>query len=303
MRSTVTLARRPGQLDTPSERGNRSPARCIRPCAPGAVAACHRIGAVNQDLAFALELADLADAVTSEHFRSPALAVESKADLTPVTVADSRTEQALREAIARARPGEAVLGEESGAAGEGEGTARWIVDPIDATRNYVRGIPVYATLIALERDGALQAAVVSAPMLGCRWWAARGEGAFAGGRRVSVSRVAELEEATFSHGGARTFAELGLAPRFLALARRAQVERGFGDFWQHMLVAEGRIEFALDPLAEIWDLAAVQLIVEEAGGRFTDFEGAARPDGGSGVSSNGLVHYEVLAALGRERPH
>jgi histidinol-phosphatase len=254
---------------------------------------------VNDDLAFAIELADLADRVTLEHFRSPGLAVEAKADLTPVTVADRETEQVLRDAIARERPGDAVFGEEYGSGGNG--SARWILDPIDATRNYVRGIPVYATLIALQREGEVVVGVVSAPALGSRWWATRGEGAFADGRAISVSRIDRLDEATFSHGSARSFDELGIGARFLDLSRRAGVERGFGDFWQHMLVAEGRIEFAIDPQVEIWDLAAVQVIVEEAGGRFTDLSGAPRIDGGSGVSSNGLLHGEVVAGLGHDR--
>ncbi len=250
---------------------------------------------MDDDLAFALELADLADRVTLAHFRSPGLAAEAKADRTPVTVADRETEQALRDAIRRKRPGEAVVGEEFGPGGEG--SARWILDPIDATRNYVRGIPVYATLIALERDGEVVAGVVSAPALRSRWWASRGGGAFAGGSPITVSRIDRLEEATFSHGSARSFDERGIGARFLALSRRAGVERGFGDFWQHMLVAEGRIELAIDPFVEPWDLAAVKVIVEEAGGRFSDLAGAPRIDGGSGVTSNGLLHDEVLAAL------
>ena len=250
---------------------------------------------MNADLAFALGLADLADGITTLHFRSPELAVESKADLTPVSAADREAEEALREAIASERPGEAVLGEEFGA--EGDGSVRWIVDPIDGTRNYVRGIPVWATLIALERDGELDVAVASAPALGARWWASRGGGAFADGRAIRVSRVDRVEDATFSYTSARTFDRLGLARPFLDLARRSWVARGFGDFWQHMLVAEGCVDFALDPEVNLWDLAATKLIVEEAGGRFTDFGGEARADGGSGISSNGLLHDEVLAAL------
>jgi histidinol-phosphatase len=251
---------------------------------------------VSPDLAFALELADLADRVTLEHFRSPGLQVEAKADLTPVTAADRMTEEVLRDAIARGRPGEAIFGEEFGSGGDG--SARWILDPIDATRNYVRGIAVYATLIALEREGEVVVGVVSAPALRSRWWAARGEGAFADGRPISVSRVDRLEESTFSHGSARSFEERGIGPAFRALSRRAGAERGFGDFWQHMLVAEGRIEFAIDPFVEVWDLAAVKVIVEEAGGRFTDLSGAARIDGGSGITSNGILHEEIVAALG-----
>jgi histidinol-phosphatase len=251
---------------------------------------------VNADLAFALSLADLADAITVRHFRSPELVVETKLDLTPVSIADREAEEALRETIARRRPGEAVVGEEFGAAGDGA-SARWILDPIDGTKHYVRGIPLWATLIALERDGVLAAAVASAPALATRWWAARGEGAFANEAAIRVSAVASLEEASFSHAGSGSFERHGHGASLLALSQRAWMERAYGDFWQHMLVAEGRLDFALEASVNLWDLAAVQLIVEEAGGRFTDFDGVARPDGGSGISSNGLLHGDVLAVL------
>jgi histidinol-phosphatase len=250
---------------------------------------------VGSDLDFALALADVADEITMRHFRSPELEVETKADLTPVSVADRAAEQALRDTIARERPGEAVVGEELGA--DGDSAARWILDPIDGTKHYVRGIPLWATLIALERGGGLAAAVVSAPALGTRWWAARGEGAFANGRRIRVSPLPRLEEAAFSHAGVGSFDKHGHGAALRALSERAWMERAYGDFWQHMLVAEGRLEFAVEASVNLWDLAAVQLIVEEAGGRFTDFDGAARPDGGSGLSSNGLLHDEVLAVL------
>ena len=251
---------------------------------------------MNADLAFALSLAELADEITMRHFRSPELEVETKSDLTPVSVADRGAEEALRAAIAGDRPGEAVVGEEFGAAGDG-GSARWILDPIDGTKHYVRGIPIWATLIALEREGVLVTAVASAPALATRWWAARGEGAFASGRAIRVSSVPRLEEAAFSHAGSGSFEKHGHGASLRALSQRAWMERAYGDFWQHMLVAEGRLDFALEARVNLWDLAAVQLIVEEAGGRFTDFGGVARPDGGSGLSSNGVLHDEVLAVL------
>jgi histidinol-phosphatase len=250
---------------------------------------------VHADLAFALSLADSADAITMRHFRSPGLGVETKSDLTPVSVADRAAEEAMREAIAGARPDEAVVGEELG--GGDAGAARWILDPIDGTKHYVRGIPLWATLIAHEREGSVVAAVASAPALGARWWATRGGGAFADGEPVRVSTVSSLEQASFSHASVRSLEAQGYGEAVRSLGRRAWMERGYGDFWQHMLVAEGRLEFALDPVVSLWDLAAVQLIVEEAGGRFSDFAGAARPDSGSGLSSNGLLHDEVLAAL------
>jgi histidinol-phosphatase len=251
---------------------------------------------VDSDLTVALSLADIADEITMRHFRSPSLAVETKLDLTPVSVADRSAEQALRDAIGRVRPRDAVVGEEFGAEGEGA-SARWILDPIDGTKHYVRGIPMWATLIALERDQMVVVGVASAPALGTRWWAERGSGAYANGESIRVSSVADVEEASFSHAGVHSFDKRGHGGGLRALSGRAWMERAYGDFWQHMLVAEGRLDFALEAAVNLWDLAAVQAIVEEAGGRFTDFAGVERPDRGSAVSSNGLVHDEVLATL------
>jgi histidinol-phosphatase len=233
---------------------------------------------VNADLAYALELADAADAVTLPRFRAADLHVETKPDLTPVTDADRATERMLRERIARDRPGEGVLGEEEGDDG---GDVRWIVDPIDGTRNFSRGIPVWATLIALERDRQVVCGVVSAPALGRRWWAARGEGASANGTRIGVSAVRKLSEASVSCTHGRDLARLE------PLAWHA---RGLGDFWQHVLVAEGALDAAVDAKLALWDYAAIEPIVTEAGGQLGDFEGQI-------VSTNGLVHDQVIAAL------
>jgi histidinol-phosphatase len=253
---------------------------------------------VSPDLAFALSLADLADEITMRHYRSSSLAVETKADLTPVSVADRAAEEALRAAIAGERSGEAVVGEEFGEDDAGDAAAaRWILDPIDGTKHYVRGIPLWATLIALERDGGLALGVASAPALGVRWWAERGGGAFANGEPIRVSAVAELDEAAFTHAGSWSFEKRGYGAALRTLTERTWMERAYGDFWQHMLVAEGRLDFAVEAVVNLWDLAAVQPIVEEAGGRFTDFAGVAHPDGGNAVSSNGRVHDEVLAIL------
>jgi histidinol-phosphatase len=241
---------------------------------------------MGPDLALALQLADAADTISSAHFRS-GLAIETKPDLTPVTEADRAVEAKLRRVLASERPDDAVLGEEEGAVGEG--SRRWILDPIDGTRNYARGIPVWATLIALEEEGVVRLGVVSAPALGRRWWAERGAGAFAGGEPIHVSAIAEIEEAVLSLA-----VENGVPP----LAQRAWHARGLGDFWAHMLVAEGAVDGAVDAVGvREWDLAAVQVIVEEAGGRFSDFGGAARIDGGSAVTSNGLLHDALLAGL------
>jgi histidinol-phosphatase len=253
------------------------------------------------DLRLALELADLADAVTLERFRASDLVVETKPDLTPVSEADRAVEQLLRKRIAEERPAHAVLGEEFGTGDGPRGSTRWIVDPIDGTKNYVRGIPVYATLIALEREGALSVGVASAPALGRRWWAAKGAGAFADGAPLRVSRVATLEDAQLGHSSVSSWADHGLTERFLELERRCWRGRGFGDFWTHMMVAEGACDVAAEPEVSLWDVAAVQVIVEEAGGRFTNLAGVPRPDGGSAVSSNGLLHDEVLGILSASR--
>ena len=242
---------------------------------------------MSPDLELALRLADTADALSLPRFRS-GLTVETKADLTPVTEADRLVESELRRMLAELRPDDAVLGEEEGSV-IGAGTRRWIVDPIDGTRNYSRGIPVWATLIALEEDGVVRVGVVSAPALRGRWWAERGAGAFGNGEPMHVSAVATVEEAVLS---------FSIENEIPALARRAWHSRGLGDFWAHMLVAEGAVDGAVDAVGvREWDLAAVQVIIEEAGGRFSDFAGDPRINGGSGVSSNGLLHDELLSAI------
>jgi histidinol-phosphatase len=242
-------------------------------------------------------LADLADAMTLARFRATDLVVSTKPDLTPVTEADRDVERAIRRILSRSRPAHAVLGEELGDDGGGGAGWRWVLDPIDGTKNYVRGIPVWATCIGLQRDGEGMVGVVSAPALGRRWWAARGEGAFADGQPIRVSAVADLADAQLGYDSVPGFEAHGLGDGFLGLARRCWRTRGLGDFWSHVLVAEGAVEIAVEPEVSLWDVAAVQVIVEEAGGRFTDLTGVARPDGGSAVSTNGLLHDEVLAAL------
>jgi histidinol-phosphatase len=250
---------------------------------------------MHPDLSLAFALADLADSITVERFQAEDLVVETKPDLTPVTEADRAVEQALRKRIGEERPGHGIVGEEFGAGRPG--TARWILDPIDGTKNYLRGIPVWATLIALERQGRVELGVVSAPALHRRWWAARGEGAYVNGRRIRVSQVAELSDAVLSYASLTSWEEHGLGEQFLTLARGCWRTRGFGDFWSHMLVAEGAADLAVEPEVEVWDLAAPQVIVEEAGGRFTNLDGVPTPAGGSVVSSNGLLHDRVLATL------
>jgi len=247
--------------------------------------------AVGPELRFAHELADAADAITLGRFRALDLRVETKPDLTPVTEADKAAEEAIRDLVARRGLGEGVLGEEHGDDG---GDVRWIVDPIDGTRNYIRGVPLWATLIALEREGRLDCAVVSAPALGRRWWAARGEGAFAGddSSQIFVSAVERLEDCVVST------TEVHAMPwGWTEIATRAWVSRAFGDFWQHCLVAEGAIDIAAEPSLEIWDYSAVRLLVEEAGGRCSTFAGDPPAPGGSFLATNAALHEAAVAAL------
>ena len=242
---------------------------------------------MSPDLELARRLADAADAISLPRFRS-GLAIETKPDLTPVTEADRAVEIVLRRILADERPQDAILGEEQGAAGSG--SRRWLLDPIDGTRNYARGIPVWATLIALEEDEVVRLGMVSAPALSHRWWAERGAGAFADGEQVHVSAVSRIEDSVLS---------FAIEDNVPAIAKRAWHARGFGDFWSYMLIAEGCVDGAVDgPGVGEWDLAATQVIVEEAGGRFSDRHGEVRIDSGSAVASNGLIHDELLAALG-----
>ena len=251
---------------------------------------------MDPDLELALELADVADSLTMRGFRRPELRVELKEDATPVSEVDRAVEEALRTRLARARPKDSVVGEELGSGG-GESSNRWILDPIDGTKNFVRGIPVFATLIALEREGEISVGVASAPALGRRWWAAGGEGAFADGEPIHVSAVDRIQDAQLCYTSVPGFDARDMADRFLELARRCARTRGFGDFWQHVLVAEGSADIAAEPDVALWDLAALKVIVEEAGGMFTDLEGVPRADGGSSLSTNGLLHEAVLKAL------
>jgi histidinol-phosphatase len=255
--------------------------------------------AIDSDLTFALELADVADEITLPRFRATDLVVETKPDLTPVSEADRAAEKALRARIEANRPGDGVIGEEYGDT-PGAGGRRWILDPIDGTKSFVRGIPAWGTLIALERDGEIAVGVVSAPALRRRWWAARGVGAFADGEPIRVSRVSALEDALLCFTSVTAFDDYGLGEQFRALARRCWETRGFADYWAHVLVAEGSADLAVEPAMNLWDNAPLQVIVEEAGGRFSDLEGRSRVDGGDAVTTNGLLHEEVLVIMRRE---
>jgi histidinol-phosphatase len=254
----------------------------------------------SDDLRFAHVLADAADDITMRRFRALDLRVESKPDLTPVTDADLAAEESLRHVLSRARPRDAVLGEESGKTGVGKRC--WVLDPIDGTKNFVRGVPVWATLIGLMVSGDVTVGVVSAPALSRRWWAARDGGAWTGrsltkASACRVSDVASLHDASLSYAGLSGWERDGRLDGFLSLARSVWRTRAYGDFWSHVLVAEGAVDISAEPEVSLWDLAALQVIVEEAGGTFTDLTGKPTPDGGSVVCTNGRLHGEVLDLL------
>ena len=263
---------------------------------------------LTDELAFALYLADIADEMTLPYYTKRAFTVDRKPDSTEVTEADRFTERALRTAVEERFPEHGFLGEEAGVSGNLMSPWRWIVDPIDGTSNFVRGIPVWATLIALSHiDHGPVVGVVSAPTMLRRWSAALGNGAHVNGMPIRVSAIDTLDDAqvcvTFSTG----WDALGLTPRLVQLQQAAYRCRGFGDFWQHMLVAEGAVEIAVDAIGvQPYDLAAVQVIVEQAGGTFTDRLGARTYESNSAVSSNGLLHSDVITRLAPSppsRPH
>jgi histidinol phosphatase-like enzyme (inositol monophosphatase family) len=263
--------------------------------------AWHVVAGYSDDLRLAHVLADAADDITSRRFRALDLRIETKPDLTPVSDADRMVEDQIRGTLKRARPRDAVLGEEYGKTGYG---ARcWVIDPIDATKNFVRGVPVWATLIALMDEDRVVVGLVSAPALGRRWWAARDGGAWTGrslakASRLQVSSVTELSDASLSFSSLGGWEDQGRLGNFVNLTRSVWRTRAFGDFWSHMMVAEGAVDISTEPEVSLWDLAALQVIVEEAGGIFTDLSGVPSPDGGSVICTNAHLHSEVLRTLG-----
>ncbi|WP_292991453.1 histidinol-phosphatase [Mycobacterium sp.] len=255
----------------------------------------------DDDLAVALDLADQADAVTLARFGAVDLRVDTKPDLTPVSDADHAVETGLRETLARLRPDDSVLGEEFGGSTSVAGR-QWVIDPIDGTKNFVRGVPVWASLIALLEDGVPRVGVVSAPALQRRWWAATGAGAFvavggAAPRRLSVSSVAQLDSASLSFSSLSGWTQLGLRDRFLELTDEVWRVRAFGDFLSYCFVAEGAVDIAAEPEVSLWDLAPLDVLVREAGGTFTSLDGTEGPHGGNSVATNGLLHEQVLRKL------
>lgn len=258
------------------------------------------------DLALAQELADAADVITTARYRALDLVITTKPDATPVTDADKAVESTLRELITKVRPGDKIIGEEFGGVGsDAKASGRhWVIDPIDGTKNFMRAVPVWATLIALVENGEVVVGVISAPALNRRWYAAKGSGAYVHSlpntendslRKISVSKVAQLSDASLS------FSDLvgwgANRDNFIALMDQVWRTRGIGDFWSHMLVAEGAVDIAAEPSLALWDMAAIDIIVREAGGTFTDLTGAAGPHGKSAVSSNSLLHSAALKKI------
>ena len=260
----------------------------------------------EDDLGVAHALANQADAVTMQRFKALDLKVETKPDLTPVSDADRAVEELLRTTLSRTRPRDAVLGEEFGdsAGNSGYSSRRWVIDPIDGTKNYVRGVPVWATLIALMDGREPVVGMVTAPALGRRWWAAKGGGAYTGrsassASRLAVSQVRKVEDASFAFSSVISWEDHGKLDGFLSLARSCWRTRAYGDFWSHLLVAEGAVDMAAEPEVSLWDMAAIAVIVREAGGTFTSVDGDPWPGAGSGCSSNGQLHEVLLSHLGR----
>jgi len=255
---------------------------------------------LTDDLRLAHLLADDADSITMSRFKALDLHVTTKPDLTPVSDADTAVEEGLRRTLGRARPRDAVHGEEMG--GSGWGPRRWVIDPIDGTKNFVRGVPVWGTLIALMINDEPAVGVVSAPALGRRWWASRGGGAYAGKSLMSsspihVSDVATLEDASLSYASIGAWVESGQGQQFVDLLRTCWRTRAYGDFWSYMLLAEGAVDLACEPELALHDMAACSIIVTEAGGAFTDIDGRPGPLGAGGYASNGRLHTALLEQL------
>lgn len=254
----------------------------------------------DDDLRLAHVIADQVDSLTTSRFTAKDLRVDTKPDLTPVSDADRDAEELVRTQLRRTRPRDAVVGEEFEPIGHG--SRQWVIDPIDGTKNFVRGVPVWATLIALLDGRRPVVGLVSAPALGRRWWAASGTGAWTGrslssARRIHASQVANLGDASLSYSSLHGWEAIGRGKQFLDLTRTVWRSRAYGDFWSYMLVAEGAVDIACEPELELWDMAALVPIVVEAGGRFSSLDGVDGPLGGSALATNGLLHEETLTAL------
>ncbi|MEN9970265.1 MAG: hypothetical protein RLZZ229_473 [Actinomycetota bacterium] len=255
------------------------------------------------DLNLAMELADIADAIALERFRSLDLRVETKPDRSPVTDADKSVELALKNLLADKAPNDALIGEEYGSSEAQSGSKRtWIIDPIDGTANFMRGVPVWASLIALAEDGKPVVSVVSAPAMGRRWWAAPKIGAFTrdidgSTRAIAVSGIAELENASLSYNNLQLWDQAGLADELIEFSRKLWRTRAYGDFWSYMLLAEGALEIVTEHDLKIYDIAALVPIVEQAGGKFSALDGLLTPQSSSVLATNKKLHDLTTAAF------
>lgn len=257
------------------------------------------------DLRLAHVLADAVDQLTMSRFKAQDLVVEAKPDTTEVTDADRGAEQLIRSQLARARSRDQVIGEEFGTTGHSP--RQWVIDPIDGTSNFVRGVPVWATLIGLVEDGEVVVGLVSAPALSRRWWAGSGSGAFTGARLSSatalhVSRVDQVQDCSLSYSDLDSWAQTHRLPQFLNLMQRCWRTRAYGDFWSYMLLAEGAVDAASEPDLHLHDMVALVPVVTEAGGRFTSIDGEDGPFNGSALASNGLLHEDLLESIARREP-
>ena len=260
---------------------------------------------LKSDLELAIRLADVADEISLKRYQALDLVIETKPDSSPVTDADKAVESAIRNEISKVRSDDLVVGEEFGSPDSLAGKYYWVIDPIDGTKNYLRGVPTWATLIGLvDPAGEVVVGVVSAPALARRWWAAKGLGAktqFSSGASASeiselrVSKVSKLGDASISYSDLIGWGER--KDKFVALQERVWRTRGHGDFWSHMLVAEGAVDIAVEPSLSLWDMAALDVIVREAGGKFTNLDGKDGPHGASAISSNGLLHDAFIGEI------
>lgn len=261
--------------------------------------------AYTEDLRLAHMIADSVDAQTLSYFSSMNFDVETKPDLSPVTEADRQAEELIRGQLSRVRGRDAVYGEEFGESGSGP--RRWVLDPIDGTKNFIRGVPVWATLIALVEHGEPVVGVVSAPALGRRWWAAQGGGAYTGksltqARQLNVSKVSRLEDASLSYSSLDGWRTLGRREAFLQLTDQVWRTRAYGDFWSYCMVAEGAVDLAAEPELELYDMAALVPIVQEAGGTFTSLNNDPGCSGSNALATNGRLHTAALHQLSGDKP-